>query len=348
MEQKEPTAQDGRDVEAVFFDIRDTLGVVDRKGHLLKYKPTTDQLLEAMKQVVGLRIGLITNLPENVSSEDGKTMVKEVGIWEFLDPQGWVTNHDAGVEKPKPEIFAFAAKQMGLPPEKCLFVGENLLEVIGAQAAGLRTVLKPYPPGREFLHKPIKALPPDAKSSGRLAEIVMEEDHIVGKRIVGAAIKISDKLAGDSAAAMADKKLHRAMGLLVWLTKNFVDTFHHRKEEEVLIPFALARGLDPAECAWVPLEHDQGRAYFKGMDIALARIRSGDEKALGDFAHNVRGFIDLYKEHGRKEDDILFKKLGDLLTDADDALIVDLMGRIGPADITLYLAVIAEMEGELA
>jgi hemerythrin-like domain-containing protein len=84
------------------------------------------------------------------------------------------------------------------------------------------------------------------------------------------------------------------------------------------------------------------------MDIALARIRSGDEKALGDFAHNVRGFIDLYKEHGRKEDDILFKKLGDLLTDADDALIVDLMGRIGPADITLYLAVIAEMEGELA
>lgn len=348
MEQKEPTAQDGRDVEAVFFDIRDTLGVVDRKGHLLKYKPTTDQLLEAMKQVVGLRIGLITNLPENVSSEDGKAMVKEVGIWEYVDPQGWVTNHDAGVEKPKPEIFAFAAKQMGLPPEKCLFVGENLLEVIGAQAAGLRTVLKPYPPGREFLHKPIKALAPDAKSSGRLAEVVMEEDHIVGKRIVGAAIKISDKLAGDPAAAMADAKLRRAMGLLVWLTKNFVDTFHHRKEEEVLIPFALARGLDPAECAWVPLEHDQGRAYFKGMDIALARIRSGDVNALGDFAHNVRGFIDLYKAHGAKEDDVLFKKLGDLLTDADDALIVDLMGRIGPADITLYLAVIAEMEGELA
>ncbi|MGH3982009.1 MAG: hypothetical protein ACRDST_04770, partial [Pseudonocardiaceae bacterium] len=103
-----------RQVEAVFFDIRDTLGVVDRRGHLLKYKPTTDQLLEAMKQVVGLRIGLITNLPENVSSADGKEMVKEAGMWEFLDSQGWVTNHDAGVEKPKPEIFVFAARRMGL------------------------------------------------------------------------------------------------------------------------------------------------------------------------------------------------------------------------------------------
>jgi HAD superfamily hydrolase (TIGR01509 family) len=134
----ERTAQtvDNRQVEAVFFDIRDTLGMVDRKGHLLTYKPTTDQLLDAMKQAVGLRIGLITNLPENVSSSDGKVMVKEAGIWEHLDPQGWVTNHDAGVEKPKPGIFAFAVRQMGLPPERCLFVGENLTEVIGAQAAG--------------------------------------------------------------------------------------------------------------------------------------------------------------------------------------------------------------------
>ncbi|MGH3933378.1 MAG: HAD-IA family hydrolase [Pseudonocardiaceae bacterium] len=342
-----PSAAD-RQVEAVFFDIRDTLGVVDRRGHLLKYKPTTDQLLEAMKQVVGLRIGLITNLPENVSSSDGEEMVKEAGIWEFLDPQGWVTNHDAGVEKPTPEIFVFAARQMGLAPERCLFVGENLTEVIAAQAAGMRAVLKPFPPGREFLHKPIKALPPEAKSSGRLTEIVLEEDHLVDKRIVGAAMTISDRLAGDPAAVMADQKLLRAMGLLVWLTKNFIDPFHHRKVEEVLIPFALARGLDPRDCAWVALEHDQGRTYFRGMDLALRRMQSGDANACKDFAYCVGGFVELYKEHARKENDELFTTLGDMLTEADDALIVDLMGRIGPADLTLYLTVIAEMEAGLA
>ncbi|MEA2589930.1 MAG: hypothetical protein QOH66_2857 [Actinomycetota bacterium] len=334
-------------VEAIFFDVRDTLGVVDREGHLLKYKPTTDRLLEAMKQVVGLRIGLITNLPDHVAAEDGKAMVKEAGIWEYLDPAGWVTNRDAGVDKPEPEIFAFAAQQMGLPPEQCLFVGENLTEVIGAQAAGMRAVLKPFPPGREFPHRPTRALPPDGRSSGRLAELVLEEEHVVGKRIVEAAIKISERLDGDAAAVMSDAKLLRSMGLLVWLTEHFVDAFHHRKEEEVLIPFALARGFDPRECAWVGLEHDQGRTYFRGMDLALQRVRAGDTKALEDFAICTRGFVELYKVHGRKEDDELFARFGELLTNADDALVVELMGRIGPADVTLYLEAIAEMESDL-
>jgi len=341
-------ATDSAAAEAVFFDIRDTLGVVDRTGHMVKYKPTTDLLLEAMKQVVGLRIGLITNLPQNVSSDEGKAMVKEAGIWPFLDARGWVTNHDAGVDKPKPEIFAYAARQMELPPERCVFVGENLMEVIGAQAAGMRTVLKPFPPGREFLNKPIKPLLPDAKSSGRLSEIIMEEDHLVGKRIVGAGIKIAERLASGPEAVMANRRLLRAVGILVWLTRNFIDPFHHRKEEEVLIPLALARGLDPRDCAFVSIEHEQGRTYFRGMAIALERIHSGDAGAVGEFGHLLQGFIALYKEHGRKEDDELFKKLGDVLTDVDDGLIVDLMARIGPADITLYLALIGEMEAELA
>ena len=55
--------------KAIFFDIRDTLGIVDRKGHLVKYQPTTDQSLDAMKKVIGLRISLITNLPADVSTK---------------------------------------------------------------------------------------------------------------------------------------------------------------------------------------------------------------------------------------------------------------------------------------
>ncbi|MGH8474013.1 MAG: hypothetical protein ACREVJ_16545 [Gammaproteobacteria bacterium] len=96
------------------------------------------------------------------------------------------------------------------------------------------------------------------------------------------------------------------------------------------------------------LEHDQGRIYFRGMDLALERMRSGDANARKDFAYCVRGFGELYQEHGRKEDDELFPTLGDMLTEADDALIVDLMGDIGPADLTLYLTVIAELEAGLA
>jgi FMN phosphatase YigB (HAD superfamily) len=37
-----------------------------------------------------------------------------------------------------------------VPVGRCLYVGENLVEVIGAIAAGMKAVLKPCPPGREL------------------------------------------------------------------------------------------------------------------------------------------------------------------------------------------------------
>jgi HAD superfamily hydrolase (TIGR01509 family) len=332
-------------VRVVFFDIRDTLGVVDRKGHLIKFKPSTDQLLTALKALQGLRLGVITNLPANVSSADGRAMLEEAGILSYLDPKGFVSNHEAGFEKPDPRIFAFAAEQMGVAPGDCLFCGENLIEVIAAQAAGMRALAKPFPPGRDFLLQPAKKGAVSDKSSGRLAETLLEEEHMVGKRIVMAAGGLAERL---GAWQPGQRLPMRGLGLLVWLLKYFVDAFHHRKEEEVLIPFVLARGLDPAKCAFVADEHDQGRHYFAAMDIALRRLRSGDQSAVADFATNARGFVALYKEHGRKEDDLLLKAAGDLLSDADDSLMVDLMHRIGPVDPTLYYAVISELEAEVA
>ena len=330
------------EVQAVFFDIRDTLGVVDRKGHLVKFKPTTDQLLEGMKSVVGLRIGVITNLPADVPSEQGRKMLEETEIWPFVDPKGFVTNHEAKAEKPDPKIFRYAAKQLGLEPEQCLFVGENLLEVLGAQAAGMKATVKPFPPGREFLTTPARLEPITETNSGRLAERILEEEHLVGKRIVGAAAALGAKL-----AANPNPLPLRAMGLLVWLTKHFIDPYHHRKEEEVFVPFAIMRGLNPAAVAFVAPEHDQGRAYFRGMEIAYLRVAGGNRKALGDFRHCLDGFVELYKEHGKKEDDELFKVAGELFTPADDALVVELMARIGPADVTLYYAAIGELEKEV-
>ena len=340
-----PASSNGRNaIEAVFFDIRDTLGIVDRKGHLVTYKPTTDQLLAAMRDLVGLRIGLITNLPANVSPAEGRKMVEEAGLGKYLDPDGFISNHDADADKPDARIYVAAAARMKVPVERCLFVGENLIEVVGAQKAGMKAMLKPFPPGREFLLKPVERGAPTPTDSGRLSERLMEEDHLIAKRIVVCGMKIREVLESGAGAASAPA---RAMGLLVWLTRHFVDAFHHRKEEEVLIPFAIMRGLAPSECAFVALEHEQGRGYFAALDVALRRFQAGDARALKDFSLALQGFAELYREHGRKEDDVLFKKIGETQSDTDDALVIDLMQRIGPADLTLYLALIAEMELEL-
>ena len=61
-------------------------------------------------------------------------------------------DHDAGVAKPgRVAIYQVAAQRVGVPIGRCLYVGENLIEVLGALAAGMKAILKPCPPGREVL-----------------------------------------------------------------------------------------------------------------------------------------------------------------------------------------------------
>lgn len=340
---------DGNAPKAVFFDIRDTLGIVDRQGHLVTYKPTTERLLDAMRRLVGLRIGLITNLPDNVSDTDGLKMVAEAGIASVLDPEGFVSNHAAGAEKPSRGIYEFAAHKMGLDPAECVFVGENLIEVIGAEAAGMRTVLKPFPPGREFLLKPTAPGSVDAVSSGRLSELILEEDHLIAKRVVGAGVTLLARLRALTDPVAQIGGFRRPMGLLVWLTQNFIDPFHHAKEERVLFPFGIMRGLDPSLIDATVVDHEQGRAYFRGLAAAYRRLlHRAEAGTISEFTSLLSGFIELYKAHGKYEDDVVFKQLGDLLTADDDAVLVDLIERVGPPDITLYLNLISGLERDLA
>ena len=336
------TTSNSKAVEVIFFDIRDTLGEVDRPGHLVVYKPSTEKLLEAMKNVVGMRIGVITNLPEGVTAQDGRKMLDDAGITPYLDAKGLVINHDAGASKPSAEIYQYAAQQVGVPIEQCMYVSENVVEVIGAQAAGMKTLLKPCPPGREFLNTPIAPKPASATYSGRVFELIFEEEHLLGKRIVGCAIKIVQAIEAHQSPLPLT-----AMNILVYLTRFFIDPFHHHKEEDILFPLAIARGMKPEEIKPILSEHDQGRAYFTAMDTALSRIRSGDDRALLDFKLCTTGFIELYKAHGKYEDDILFPAIGKVLTDADDSLLINLVQQRGPADLTPYLGLIQDMEAEL-
>lgn len=349
-----------RSIDAVFFDVRDTLGYVDRPGHLVVYKPTSRRLLSAVQELIGLRIGIITNLPSSVSAEVGEQMVRTASLGadgavlgDFLDPQGLVINHSVGANKPGARIYQLAAEQMSLPVERCLFVGENLIEVIGAQTAGMHATLKPFPPGGEFKLKADPGSPEAAEYSGRLFETILEEDHLIGKRVTIAASKIADGLEALPAGCRPPPSLLRAMTLLVWLLNEYIDPYHHRVEEETVIPLARARGLPEFQCEILLRQHDQGRAYFKALDVALQRIRGPgfyepDRAATGEFALLCRAFVTLYKAHGPMENDFFFPAAGKLFDDMDDALVVELMHRIGPHQIAPYLAILDQIDRSIA
>jgi FMN phosphatase YigB (HAD superfamily) len=140
---------DTSEIDFVYFDIGGTLGEIDTAGKFVAF-PSSAGLLKAMREGLGLRVGIITTLRGQLSDDEVLKMLRDAGLENFLDPAGFVSDNKAHAAKPDPAIYLFAAKQVGVPVTRCLYVGENLVEVIGAVSAGMKSMLKPSPPGREL------------------------------------------------------------------------------------------------------------------------------------------------------------------------------------------------------
>ena len=129
-----------RHVEAAFFDLDGTLGKIT--GDQLVPFGSTFQLLTVMRSVLNLRLGIITNLPSAMTIMQIKQLLIGAQILRFLDPHGFITNLDARISKPDPHIYIYAAKQMGLTPSQCLYIGEEPNDLDGACSAGMAGILK--------------------------------------------------------------------------------------------------------------------------------------------------------------------------------------------------------------
>ena len=92
-----------------------------------------EPLLEAI-EVRGWPWGIVTNKPEGLA----------VGVVAGL---GWSTRSKAlvggdtlPVRKPAPEPLWLAASHLGVPPEACLYVGDDARDIEAAKAAGMPSV----------------------------------------------------------------------------------------------------------------------------------------------------------------------------------------------------------------
>jgi HAD superfamily hydrolase (TIGR01509 family) len=137
------------EIDFVFFDIGGTLGERNSATNVFTAFPSSAGLLDALQTQLQLEIGIITTLG-SLTNAQGLALLQTAGLANFVSPNAFVSEHDAGVAKPNVKIYRFAAQQVGVPINRCLFVGENLIEVIGAMTAGMKAVLKPCPPGREL------------------------------------------------------------------------------------------------------------------------------------------------------------------------------------------------------
>jgi FMN phosphatase YigB (HAD superfamily) len=140
-----PPVADPHALKAVFFDIGNTLGSLNAAGRLVPFAPGSLELLSVMKGVLGLQIGIITNLPPSLSQDDIERLLDDAGLLRFIDTGALITNKDAGVDKPDPAIYRLAAGRIGVPVDQCLYIGEDAAEVAGARSALMAAILKPFP-----------------------------------------------------------------------------------------------------------------------------------------------------------------------------------------------------------
>jgi HAD superfamily hydrolase (TIGR01509 family) len=128
---------------AVFFDIGRTLGELDPAGKLVLY-PDTKLLVAALTETLHLRAGIITNAGSMKAAEVA-ALLAPTGLAERFELARIVTSADAGVEKPDPAIYRFAAERLGLVPGECLYLGDDPKEVEGAVRAGFSAAVRVPP-----------------------------------------------------------------------------------------------------------------------------------------------------------------------------------------------------------
>jgi hemerythrin-like domain-containing protein len=105
--------------------------------------------------------------------------------------------------------------------------------------------------------------------------------------------------------------------------RGFADTCHHGKEEDILFPRLMERGMarETGPLAVMYHEHELGRSHVRG----IAEIGTGDgalaPREVQRFVAHAGAFVPLLRHHILKEDQVLFPMAGRLLTAAElDAL----------------------------
>lgn len=129
------------EIDVVFFDIGDTLLRRNPVTGAWEASPDSGDMLRQVREVLGLRVGIITTLG-SLDNAAARQLLEDAGLWRYVDVDGLISEHDALVRKPAPGIYRFAANRLGVPIGRCLFVGEDLVEVLGALSAGMKAVLK--------------------------------------------------------------------------------------------------------------------------------------------------------------------------------------------------------------
>lgn len=139
-------------------------------------------------------------------------------------------------------------------------------------------------------------------------EILMSEHRAI-ERVLDALVAFSEDV--ERSAATDKDELRRFVTFL----REFADTGHHGKEEDILFQ-AMVEGGFPAEDGPIGAmlrDHDEGRGLVGILDERARQAGEWSEADRRQINDASRGFADLLRSHIEKEDEILYPMARDHL-----------------------------------
>lgn len=84
-------------------------------------------------------VGILTDVPYGMPRSFVQRDLDATGLTPLLDV--WLTSVDVGRRKPDPAGFLALAERLGVRPQEMLYVGNEEKDILGANAAGMQSVL---------------------------------------------------------------------------------------------------------------------------------------------------------------------------------------------------------------
>lgn len=142
---------------------------------------------------------------------------------------------------------------------------------------------------------------------------VLENEHRLIANVVGTTSALADGL--EAGQIVSDVVLQDTVEFM----RMFADKLHHGKEEDLLFPILIQKGVPPHGCPIGALtaEHVEGRTLVKGLAQATDAFIKGTASARELLVSSLRGIAQLYPYHIWKENYLLFPMTNKVLSPAE-------------------------------
>jgi hemerythrin-like domain-containing protein len=152
---------------------------------------------------------------------------------------------------------------------------------------------------------------------------VLIEEHRVINQVLMALEKAASRLSRGEAVYL------RFFNGTSALIHGFTDSYHHKKEEKVLLPALVAAGLprDSGPVAVMLAEHEEGRQLAHRLRLVTERFQSGEIAARDQVVLSALAYVSLVRRHIQKEETVLFPLVEKVLPADQQSQIIEAFER---------------------